>query len=93
MQTFRLASTDQAAREHLVGQHGCRRKADGWYQHLHIQRKCDRGNRMQAVWLEVQQHGAKITLQNNYTVSGSIISGNGNAGGLIGLAENNPVIA
>ena len=36
---------------------------------------------------------AKITIQNNYTVSGSISSGSGNAGGLIGLAVNNPVIA
>ena len=35
--------------------------------------------------------GAQITLQENYTVSGNITSGNGNAGGLIGLAENNPV--
>lgn len=34
---------------------------------------------------------AQITLQENYTVSGSISSENGNAGGLIGLAENNPV--
>ena len=36
---------------------------------------------------------AKITIQNNYTVSGSISSGSGNAGGLIGLAVNNPVTA
>ena len=36
---------------------------------------------------------AKITIQNNYTVSGIISSGNGNAGGLIGLAVNNPVTA
>ena len=35
--------------------------------------------------------GAQITLQENYTVSGNITSGNGNAGGLIGLTENNPV--
>lgn len=35
--------------------------------------------------------GAQITLKEIYTVNGSITSGNGNAGGLIGLAENNPV--
>lgn len=35
--------------------------------------------------------GAQIKLNENYTVSGIITSGNGNAGGLIGLAENNPV--
>lgn len=35
--------------------------------------------------------GAKIAVQNNYTVIGSISSGNGNAGGLIGAAVNNPV--
>ena len=35
--------------------------------------------------------GAKIIIQNNYTVIGSISSGNGNAGGLIGEAVNNPV--
>ena len=35
--------------------------------------------------------GAKIAVQNNYTVNGSISSVNGNAGGLIGSAVNNPV--
>ena len=35
--------------------------------------------------------GAKITVQNNYTVNGRISSGSENAGGLIGSAVNNPV--
>ena len=35
--------------------------------------------------------GAKITVQNNYTVSGRISSENGNTGGMIGEAVNNPV--